>query len=167
MAGPYFGKYRGTAVSVTDPQGQGRVQVQVPAVLGDAPAWAMPCFPVAGSGGAGVLALPAVGASLWVEFEAGDASRPIWVGSFLAEPGSFPATATGLTEATPGIQLQTVLGAMLALADDPAAQLVLKSPSGAAIIIGTSGITITNGAGATIKLEGPQVSINGDALVVI
>ena len=72
-----------------------------------------------------------------------------------------------MTEATPGIQLQTVLGAMLALADDPAAQLVLKSPSGAAIIIGTSGITITNGAGATIKLEGPQVSINGDALVVI
>jgi hypothetical protein len=163
---PNYGKYRGLAVGVADPEGQGRVQVKVPEVLGETAVWAMPCFPMAGAGGAGIYALPAVGASLWVEFEAGDAARPIWVGGFLPEPGSFPATAAGLTPNTPGLQLQTVLGAMVALADDPAAQLVLKTPSGAAIIIGTNSITITSGQGASIRLEGPQVSINNDALVV-
>jgi hypothetical protein len=42
--------------------------------LGDPPLWAMPCRPVA------VTTLPAVGAAIWVAFEAGERSQPVWMG---------------------------------------------------------------------------------------
>ena len=42
---------------------------------------------------------------------------------------------------------------------------MLKSTTGAMIMINETGITITNGA-ASIVLAGPTVTINGGALVV-
>jgi hypothetical protein len=68
----------------------GRLQVMVPAVLGSViTAWAMPCVPYAGPG-VGWYMLPPVGASIWVEFEAGDSNYPIWAGCFWTE-GQVPA----------------------------------------------------------------------------
>ena len=44
---PFYGKYRGKVENNVDPLQQGRVQVSVPAVLGDGRlSWAMPCVPV-------------------------------------------------------------------------------------------------------------------------
>ena len=44
----FFGKYRGKVENNVDPLQQGRVQVSVPAVLGDGRSrWAMPCAPFA------------------------------------------------------------------------------------------------------------------------
>jgi uncharacterized protein involved in type VI secretion and phage assembly len=58
--------------------------VQVPDVLGVTPsAWAMPCVPVAELQ-SGIILVPPVGAHVWVEFEQGDASLPIWTGFFWA-----------------------------------------------------------------------------------
>jgi hypothetical protein len=68
-----FGLYRGTVVDSDDPLGQARVLAQV-AALGDPPLWAMPCRPVAAA------TLPAIGTAIWVAFEAGDRSRPVWMG---------------------------------------------------------------------------------------
>ena len=42
------GKYRGVVTNDRDPRRLGRVQVHVPAVLGDARVWAMPSVPFAG-----------------------------------------------------------------------------------------------------------------------
>ncbi|HEX6229566.1 MAG TPA: phage baseplate assembly protein V, partial [Solirubrobacterales bacterium] len=68
----YFGKYRGTVEQNLDPLQQGRLQVKVPAVLGDGTlSWAMPCVPYAGSQ-VGFYAVPPIGANVWVEFEGGD-----------------------------------------------------------------------------------------------
>ena len=64
----------------------------MPAVLGDAVVWAMPCAPFAGPG-VGFFAIPPVGANVWVEFEAGDPEYPIWSGGFW-DPEDFPATIT-------------------------------------------------------------------------
>lgn len=77
----YFGKYRGLVVGTTDTEMRGRLQVQVPAVLGSASLWAEPCVPYAGDG-VGFLMLPEPGTGVWVEFEGGDPSYPIWVGCF-------------------------------------------------------------------------------------
>lgn len=77
----HFGKYRGLVAANDDPLGQGRIQVRVPAVLGEQTLWALPCAPYAGPD-VGFLALPPVGANVWVEFEGGDRAHPIWAGCF-------------------------------------------------------------------------------------
>jgi hypothetical protein len=45
--------------------------------------------------------------------------------------------------------------------------IVLKSVSGAMIVVNETGIYISNGQGATITLVGPAVAVNIDALTVI
>jgi uncharacterized protein involved in type VI secretion and phage assembly len=79
---PYYGKYRGKVENNIDPMQMGRVQVSVPAVLGESTlGWAMPCSPFAGSG-VGFFAVPPTGANVWVEFEGGDPDFPIVAGGF-------------------------------------------------------------------------------------
>lgn len=80
----YFGKYRGTVIDNDDPTSKGRVRVSVPAVLGELQTWAMPCVPYTGAN-AGHYLIPETGAGVWVEFEAGDPSFPIWTGGFWAD----------------------------------------------------------------------------------
>lgn len=80
----YYGKYRGTVVDNLDPLKRGRLRVTAPAVLGTVQVWAMPCVPYAGPN-LGFYAMPEVGTGVWVEFEAGDVSYPIWTGCFWAE----------------------------------------------------------------------------------
>lgn len=91
LRGRYFGKYRGlVATPVPDPTFRGRIQVLVPAVLGEQIVWAMPCVPYAGRN-VGFHMLPPPGAGVWVEFEAGDPSYPIWSGCYWAQ-GEVPPT---------------------------------------------------------------------------
>lgn len=72
----FFGVYRGTVFSVDDPLRKNRIRVKVPQILADTPTqWAWPVG-VVGSG------LPAVGEGVWVQFEGGDPTYPIWQGSF-------------------------------------------------------------------------------------
>jgi hypothetical protein len=77
----FFGKYRGRVVDNLDPLGRGRLRVQVPQVLGTVEVWATPCVPYAGKN-VGIFALPPTDTGVWVEFEAGDPSFPIWTGCF-------------------------------------------------------------------------------------
>lgn len=80
----YYGKYRGTVVDNLDPLKRGRLRVTVPAVLVAVEVWAMPCVPYAGPK-LGFYAMPEVGTGVWIEFEAGDLSYPIWTGCFWGE----------------------------------------------------------------------------------
>ena len=65
----YYGKYRGVVINNIDPMQMGRIQVQVPDVLGPAlSSWAMPCVPFAGIQ-SGVFVQPQIGAGVWVGFE--------------------------------------------------------------------------------------------------
>ena len=75
----FFGMYRGVVVSAEDPLARGRVQVSVPAVLGDATAWAEACVPAVRRGRQ-LLAIPEPSSPVWVTFEAGNPAYPIWVG---------------------------------------------------------------------------------------
>ncbi|HEV3052037.1 MAG TPA: phage baseplate assembly protein V, partial [Longimicrobium sp.] len=104
-----YGKYRGLVLNNIDPLQKGRVQVQVPDVLGlGISSWAMPCVPVAGIQ-TGVYVVPTVGSGVWVEFEGGDTDYPIWTGGFWGSAAEVPALA--LAPAIPGapnIVLQTM-----------------------------------------------------------
>lgn len=76
----YFGIYRGIVTNNIDPLQLGRIAVNVPAVFGeDISAWALPCAP---SADVRFFTVPPVGAYVWIEFEAGNVSFPVWVGCF-------------------------------------------------------------------------------------
>lgn len=78
---PLLGKYRGIVVDCDDPMRAGRLRVSVPAVDPDASCWASPCVPYLGPDPAS-YPVPPAGTAVWVEFEQGDTSLPIWTGAF-------------------------------------------------------------------------------------
>jgi hypothetical protein len=167
MTGSYLGKYQGVVVNHIDPMLQGRIQVSVPDVTIPPSTWAMPCFPVAGIQ-AGAYMIPIVGTGVWVEFEQGDANRPIWTGCWYGSPAEVPAAVHLSPPPTPPIVLQTVGQTMLMLSDvpGPTGGILLKTTTGAMISINEVGIIISNGKGASITLTGPTVAVNVTALTV-
>ena len=165
----FLGKYRGMVLNNIDPMQQGRLLVQVPDVGGLMPAsWAMPCVPVAGIQN-GLFAVPIIGSGVWVEFEQGDPEHPIWVGCFWGSAAEVPALARLTPPAVPAITLQTPLQNGITVSDlpGPTGGIMLKSTTGATIIVNDTGIYIQNGKGAFITLVGPTVTINNGALTVI
>ena len=157
----YFGKYRGTVANNIDPLQQGRVQVQCPAVLGDGRlSWAMPSSPYAGSS-VGFFMIPPINANIWVEFEGGDPNFPIVGGCFWGE-GEVPATP-----AVAEMKVIKTSTATITLNDLPGAGgIIIETTTGLKITLGAAGIEINDGQGATVKLTGPQVSVNNGALEV-
>jgi hypothetical protein len=83
----YVGKYRGVVHDNADPDHRGRIQAIVPRLLGPSTptGWALPSAPYAGPD-QGLFTVPDKGAAVWVEFEEGDLSRPIWSGGFWGAP---------------------------------------------------------------------------------
>jgi hypothetical protein len=169
----YYGKYRGTVIENIDPEQIGRVLVEVPDVLGLTPSsWAMPCVPAAGIQ-SGVFVVPPIGSQVWIEFEQGDPDYPIWTGGFWGLVADVPIFATAPPAIPPGqnIVMQTTGQNMVMVSDAPPSPItggiVLKSVSGAMIVVNETGIYISNGQGAMITLIGPSVEINLGALTVV
>jgi hypothetical protein len=169
----FYGKYRGTVVNNIDPEQRGRIQAIVPAVSNVIPtSWAMPCVPVAGKL-EGIFAVPQIGAGVWIEFEGGDPDKPIWVGGFWGIAAEVPPLALVPPPIPPGqnIVLQTTLQNTLLLSDSAPSPLtggiILKSATGAMIVVNDTGIYIQNGKGASIMMVGPTVTINNGALVIV
>jgi hypothetical protein len=169
----FYGKYRGTVVNNVDPEQRGRIQAIVPAVSSVFPtSWAMPCVPMAGKQ-QGVFMVPQLGSGVWMEFEGGDPDKPIWVGGFWGIAAEVPPLGLAPPPIPPGqnIVLQTTLQNTLLLSDAPPTPatggIVLKSPTGAMIVVNDSGIYIQNGKGASIAMVGPTVTVNNGGLVVI
>jgi uncharacterized protein involved in type VI secretion and phage assembly len=165
----FFGKYRGLVLNNIDPLQQGRIQVQVLDVAGVGMVnWAMPCMPVAGTQN-GMFALPQIGSGVWVEFEQGDPDKPIWVGCFYGSAADVPALALATPPGVQGMTFQTILQNGLTISDlpGPTGGIMIKSTTGASIIVNDTGIYIQNGKGAAITLVGPAVDINNGAFTVI
>ncbi|MBK5124378.1 baseplate assembly protein [Burkholderia sp. R-69980] len=164
----YLGKYRGTVLDNADPMQMGRLMAQVPDVSNVLPGtWAMPCVPFAGIQ-AGQLVVPSIGAGVWIEFEQGNPDYPVWTGCFWGSAAEMPALALAAPPATQQLVIQTMLQTTLVVSDlpGPTGGILLKTASGALIAINDTGITISNGQGATIVLSGPSVTMNEGALVV-
>src|SRR5260370_13134723 len=75
----FFGKYRGVVLEALTGDDLGKLRVSVPDVLDDQDAVAWPCVPFAGPDH-GLVAIPEKDDGVWVEFEGGNPSQPIWVG---------------------------------------------------------------------------------------
>lgn len=82
--------YRGVVVSAaeykTPPH---RLQVAVPKITAAEGVWALPCFPAPKS--AGLPRAPLVGEGVWIAFENGNLSYPVYLGFF----GARDTTSSG------------------------------------------------------------------------
>jgi uncharacterized protein involved in type VI secretion and phage assembly len=167
--GRYYGKYRGTVVNNIDPMQMGRLTVQVPDVKGLIPStWAMPCFPISGKQ-MGAYMIPQIGAGVWVEFEQGDPDFPIWSGCWYGSVAEVPALALAGIPVSPNIVIQTAAQNAVVISDvpGPTGGIMLKSTTGATLIVNDTGIYIQNGKGAMITMVGPTVTINNGALTIV
>ena len=78
MDNRFYGVYRGKVTDNRDPNKHRRLKITVPQIMGaESSNWAWPIDQPGVS-----LPLPVVGQGVWVMFEGGDPSFPIWSGSF-------------------------------------------------------------------------------------
>ena len=151
----YYGKFRGFVVDNQDPEKLGRLKVKVPSVLGETETgWALPCFPFGGLAGHGLFLVPEVDAQLWIEFEEGELSRPIWTGTFFQKSADVPAEATE-GDGTKTRLLKTPGGHVLRFDDETDKEkFQLLHPGGTEIAIDEKGIlTLTDQGGSKVTLD--------------
>ena len=130
----------------------------VPAVFGSVDTgWCMPCVPYAGRT-SGIAFLPEVGSGVWIEFEGGDVSYPIWSGCFWRE-GEVPSDVdTDVKVIVTAAPLELKL-------DDSAQSITITDPNGNTVTLDSSGITLENGS-SQVVVSSSSVSVNDGALEV-
>lgn len=148
-----FGKYRGIVEEVDT---EGRVRALVPAIGPETLPWAVAASPFAGADH-GLVLMPEVDDRVWIEFEGGDLSRPIWSGAAWQQDG-LPVSSTAQRALVSPSGLTVML-------DDDAGEIALTHPGGAEIKLTNGEITLSIGS-AELKLSASGVSINGTALEV-
>jgi uncharacterized protein involved in type VI secretion and phage assembly len=147
----YYGKYRGIVTNSQDPKNLGRLQARVPEVLGQEDSgWALPCTPYAGPD-AGLFTVPPVGTGVWIEFEAGDVSRPIWSGCWWGE-GQLP-TDEGGAAATPDLKIWRSGSGLMVSLDDRGHTITMSDANGMNLL--------------KIKVDQGQVKLQGEIKVVV
>lgn len=156
----YYGKYRGHVTDNKDPDKLGRLKAKVPRLLGDEETgWALPAFAYGGAAQQGLFAIPDVGAGVWIEFEAGDLSYPVWTGTWYTS-NAIPESATPAKKV-----FKTKSGHKLVL-DDDGGTLEIADSNGNSIVMDSTGIEISDANGNSIKLSAAGVSVNNGALEV-
>lgn len=153
-----FGKYRGQVSQIGDGDHFGQITAMVPAVYGDQESpWAMPCSPFAGPSH-GLVLLPESGDGVWIEFEGGDPSKPIWSGCWWPQ-GQAPQPQ-GDT-----IRLLATSNNHQISIDEQADEIKLSHPGGATVTLGSSEISLKLGS-CEIKISQSEVNINNGMVKV-
>jgi hypothetical protein len=153
----FYGKYRAIVKTVMDGKDLGKLIVTLPEVYDDQdspPAW--PCVPYAGPKH-GLVALPEEADGVWVEFEGGDPSNPLWTGCWWAD-GDIPDPAdTNVRTWATSAGLKIVL-------DDDGSELRLEHPKGAKISMTDDSLQLSFNS-TTITLDDSGVSISATVSV--
>lgn len=152
----FYGKYRG---SVSDVDADTlRIKAKVPAVLGtQETGWCMPCVPYAGDG-VGIAFLPEQGSGVWIEFEGGDVSYPIWVGCYWRS-GEQPS------DATPTVKAIVTKSPHKILLDDDQGTITISDSNENTVTLDSSAITLERGS-SSLEVNDSEVNVNDGALEV-
>jgi uncharacterized protein involved in type VI secretion and phage assembly len=154
--GCFYGKYRGTVTQVD--AATMRIKANVPAVLRDTESgWAWPCVPYAGDS-VGFAFLPEVGSAVWIEFEGGDVSVPIWTGGFWLSQ-QVPSDAADAVKVIVTKQHKLLL-------DDDQGSITIQDSNGNSVTLDSDGITLTRGS-QTVQVSDSEVNVNDGALEVM
>jgi len=158
--GRYWGKYRGTVDEVLETDPPGQIVAVVPSVYGQnvkSPP-ALPALPFAGDGH-GLVTLPEKGDGVWIEFEDGNLSSPIWTGFWFAN-GELPDGAGPKKRA-----LITKKNLKLVF-DDDGASIQISHPDGPEITMNSNGLTLKFSDTVKIVLSSSGIDFNGGAFKV-
>lgn len=151
----FFGKYRGTVTDVD--AATMRIKASVPSVLPNiSTGWCTACVPYAGPQ-VGFVMLPEVGSGVWIEFEGGDVSFPIWVGCFWRSdevPSDASATVKTIVTKAGSIAL-----------DDDAGSITLTDSDSDSVSLSGGAVT-TKSASGQIVADSSGVSVNDGAFTV-
>ncbi len=151
----FYGKYRGTVTDVD--ASTMRIKANVPSVLPQTPTgWATACVPYAGPQ-VGFIMLPEVGSGVWIEFEGGDVSFPIWAGCFW-RTDEVPSDASA--------SVKTIITAAGSLAfDNDQNSITATDADSDSVSLSGGAVTITSGMGKIVA-DNSGVSVNDDAFTV-
>lgn len=148
-----FGKYRAVVKSVEDPEKLGRIKVECFEIYGDSLSpWAWPCAQYGGYTDNGIFFLPEIDSGVWIEFEQGYISNPIWSGVWWTKPDNINETP---------IEAQNNYPTNLTSGNK-----IIKTKSGHKIIFndkeGSRSITISdkNGNNIVLNTETNKITIN-------
>lgn len=154
----FYGLYRGLVTDNDDPQKLGRVKANVPTVLGDVESgWCMPCVPYAGDN-VGVAFLPEIGSGVWIAFEGGDVSFPVWLGCFWRS-GELPS------DVLPSVKVIITKAPLEIKLDDDAESVEITDSNGNSIKLDSSGVTVSK-SGQQVVVSDSSVSVNNGSLEV-
>jgi uncharacterized protein involved in type VI secretion and phage assembly len=153
----FYGKYRGTVTDIDS--STLRIKAMVPAVLADqTTGWCSHCVPYAGDN-VGMLFLPEIGSGVWIEFEGGDVSYPIWTGCYWRS-GEIPSDAAA------GVKTIVTKAGHKILLDDDAGSITISDSNNNKITLDSTGITIERG-GNSVAISDSEVNVNDGALEVM
>jgi uncharacterized protein involved in type VI secretion and phage assembly len=160
QAGRFYGKYRGVVSDNSDPNNLGRIRAKVADVYGEEESgWAMPSVPYAGSS-VGLFLIPPTNASVWIEFEHGDADYPIWSGCFWAE-NEVPVSPASADKKV----LKTGAGTITLDDTQGSTSITIETTNSLKIKMDQQGIELSNGS-QKIMISSSSVSVDDGALEV-
>jgi uncharacterized protein involved in type VI secretion and phage assembly len=155
------GLYSGLVHDRDDPEHAARIQVVVPAVFdgdgAEAAVWARPCLPY------GHVFVPELGDRVWVAFEGGDPTAPVWLGTWYPAD-SLPESA----RVTPPVRrvVRTSSGHEVLIDDAAGGERILVTDAGGSTIeLSSAGVTVTASADLVLKGAG-TVTVEGAAIVL-
>lgn len=174
----------GQVTGVGDPDGKFRVKIRIHGLFGaddqEFEMWARVAVPVGGDG-YGTAFMPDVGDEVIVGFVAGDANRPVVLGSLYhgaAQPADDPVDGGAVKRWT----ITGHAGTRVAIDESGSPTVTLETPGGVRIEVTDDGskVTCTNGAstvtlepaevkvrtGGTVKVEGTMVQVTAAMVTV-
>ncbi len=177
----FYGKHRAVVVDNADPENLGRLKLQIPTVLHEdvVSGWAMPCVPYGGAPDQGFFMLPEVGASVWVEFEAGHLEYPIWVGTFWGKPGGDAeppkpndpdGAEQGSVQSPPTRKIiKTLKGHTIQLEDADGDEMILivEAKNKNVVCLNADGIKLTDATGNVIEMSTSAFNITAKVALTI
>jgi uncharacterized protein involved in type VI secretion and phage assembly len=157
MSTRFLGKYRGIVTEVD--AATMRIKARVPAVFGNeaTSGWCTACVPYAGPQ-VGFVMLPDRGSGVWIEFEGGDVSFPIWTGCYWNN-GDVPDGASA--------DLKSIITKAGSLHfDNQKASVTALVSADHTIVLDDSGVTISASSGHQVAVGASGVSVDNDAMEI-
>jgi uncharacterized protein involved in type VI secretion and phage assembly len=152
----FYGKYRGTVTDVD--ASTFRIKAKVPAVLKDQQTgWCVACVPYAGDH-VGFAFLPEVGSGVFIEFEGGDVSFPIWSGCYWRVEET-------LSDATATVKAIVTKSENKILLDDDQGSITVSDQNQNQLSLDASGVSVERGS-SSLVVSDSQIDANDGALQV-